>query len=79
MAQIGLDDIKRVEKNRPTIHDKVHSTYSTFDVDGSHYVQIDMLGRVGREMPGKLSQSIQLDKEAASFLVDLLKREFDLP
>lgn len=56
----------------------MYATYSTFDSYGEHYVQIDTYGRSDREQPGKISQSIQLDKEMASYLVDLLKREFDL-
>lgn len=32
----------------------------------------------GRENPEKLSQSIQLDSETASFLVDILRHEFNI-
>ena len=78
MAQIDIKTIEKLPKERNTIHEKVYATYSTFDSYGEHYVQIDTYDRSDREQPGKISQSIQLDKEMASYLVDLLKREFDL-
>lgn len=78
MAQISLDNIKKIEKNRNTIHEKVHATYTVFEMDGEKYVQIDTYGRIDRENPEKISQSIQFDKETATFLVNLLKEEFEL-
>lgn len=42
------------------------------------YVQFDTYGRIGRENPEKISQSIQLDKDTAKFLVDILRTEFEL-
>lgn len=78
MAQINLNSIKRIEKQRNVVHDEVYSTYSVFEIDGERYVQLDTYGRVGRENPEKLSQTIQLNRDTAKFLVDLLSREFDL-
>lgn len=78
MAQISLGSIKRIEKNRNTIHEKVHTTYTVFEADGEKYVQIDTYGRIDRENPEKISQSVQLDKSAAQFLVDILTKEFSL-
>jgi len=78
MAQIDINKIEKLTKDRNTIHDKVYTTYSSFDSYGAHYVQIDTYGRSDRELPGKISQSIQFDKETAAYIVNLLKREFDL-
>ncbi len=78
MAQIDLNNIKRIEKYRNTIHEKVYTTYTSFEHDGNKYVQFDTYGRVGREMPEKISQSIQLERETAAYLVELLKKEFGL-
>lgn len=78
MAQIDINKIEKLTKDRNTIHDKVYTTYSSFDSYGTHYVQIDTYGRSDRELPGKISQSIQFDKETAAYMVNLLKREFDL-
>ncbi len=60
------------------IHDKVYTTYTVFDTAGNRYVQIDTYGKIDRENPEKISQSIQFDKQTAEFLVDLLKKEFDI-
>ena len=76
MAQISLDSIKRIEKNRNTIHEKVYTTYTVFELEGKKYVQFDTYGRLDRENPEKISQSIQLDKETAQFIVKLLVSEF---
>ena len=78
MAQISLDNIKKIEKNRNTIHEKVHAAYTVFEMDGEKYEQIDTYGSIDRENPEKISQSIQFDKETATFLVNLLKEEFEL-
>lgn len=77
MAQIDIKHIEKLEKDRNFVHDKVYATYSVFDELGEHYVQIDTYGRSNRELPGKISQSIQLDKTSAKVLFDLLKTEFD--
>lgn len=76
MAQISLDSIKKVLKTRNTIHEKVHATYTVFEMGGEKYVQIDTYGRIDRENPEKISQSFQLDKQAARFLIDILNKEF---
>lgn len=78
MAQISLESIKKIEKSRNTIHEKVHATYTIFEMEGEKYVQIDTYGRIDRENPEKISQSFQLDKATAHFLVDILKKEFSL-
>ena len=77
MAQIDLDTIKRIEKERNLMHEKVFATYSAFNIAGDKYVQLDTYGKSDREIPGKISQSIQLDEESARFLVKLLVNEFD--
>ncbi|MEE0946842.1 MAG: methionyl-tRNA formyltransferase [Acutalibacteraceae bacterium] len=78
MAQIDISKIEKLNKDRNSIHEKVYTTYSSFDSCGKHYVQIDTYGRSDREQPGKISQSIQLNKEAALLLIDLLKTEFNI-
>lgn len=78
MAQIDLKTIKRIDKDRNMIHTKVYTTYTVFEKDEQKYFQIDTYGSNEREMPEKISQSIQFDKESAKFLVGLLKKEFNL-
>lgn len=78
MAQINLENIKRIDKNRNSIHDKVYTTYTIFEADGNKYFQLDTYGRIDRENPEKISQSIQLDQKTAEFLVNLLVKEFEI-
>ena len=78
MAQINLSRIKKFEKNRNMIHEKVFSTYTIFEDSGEKYIQIDTYGRNEREMPEKISQSLQFDRETAKFFVNLLVKEFKL-
>lgn len=78
MAQISLESIKRIDKNRNTIHEKVHTTYAVFEKDGEKFVQFDTYGRIDRENPEKISQSFQIDKETAVFLIKLFEREFEI-
>ena len=77
MAQIDVTKIEKIDKERVTIHEKVYTTYFVFDHCGKHFVQIDTYGRSDRELPGKISQSIQLDESSAKYLFDLLKKEYN--
>jgi hypothetical protein len=67
---------KRMERN--SLHDEIDASVTVFDWDGRVLVQIDTYGRDTREKPGKKSQSIQLDREGASALVDILRAAFRL-
>ncbi|MEI7847354.1 MAG: methionyl-tRNA formyltransferase [Chloroflexota bacterium] len=78
MAQMNLKNIKKIEKTKNFIHKKALTTYSIFEEGGLKYLQIDMYGSEDREMPEKVSQVVQFDKEAAQYLVSLLVREFVL-
>ena len=60
------------------MHDKVSATYTVFEVDDATFVQIDTYGRAERAIPEKISQSILLDRETAKYLVNILKKEFDI-
>lgn len=78
MAQINLEEFKRLEKDRNTVHNKVVASYSVFDAHGEKYFQIDTYGNSDREMPEKISQSFQLDRTTAEYLVNLINKEFGL-
>ena len=78
MARLNLDNIKKIEKDRVSVHTKVTTTYSVFDVNSENYVQIDTYGKNDRAIPEKISQSIQFDRESAKFFVKLLINEFEL-
>ena len=78
MAQLNIQKIQKIEKHRNTIHEKVYATYTIFTKDEATYFQIDTYGKEDRQIPEKISQSLQLDRETARFLVDELTKEFDL-
>ena len=78
MARINWQKIKRVEKQRNTVHDSVFATYTVFETGGTKYLQIDTYGRIERENPEKISQSFQLTRDDARYLVNLLTDEFSL-
>lgn len=70
VALIKSFEEKRMDRN--SIHDAIEATYTTFERDGRRFVQIDSYGRAQREIPGKKSQSIQLDEKSARELFDIL-------
>ena len=72
MARIDVKKMNRLEKQRNTVHDEVNATYTVFMKDDKRYFQIDTYGRIERDMPEKISQSIQLDEGSVVALVDLL-------
>lgn len=78
MARLDLKTIKKIDKERNSVHTKVATTYSVFDEAGKRYVQIDTYGKTDRAIPEKISQSIQFDHESAEYFVKLLVKEFNL-
>ena len=74
MALIRTFVEKHMERN--SIHDEIEASYSVFENDGRVFVQIDSYGRDERQIPGKKSQTIQLDKQGAAELCKILKRAF---
>lgn len=78
MARLNISEMEKIEKNKINIHEEVASTYSTFVKGNERYFQIDMYGSKERIFTGKVSQVIQLDKENAKKLIDLLKEVFNI-
>ena len=67
-----------LELERKQLHEEVEARWAAYDIDGAGFVQINTYGRPDREMPGKVSQTIQLDGTAARELVSILQRAFKL-
>lgn len=78
MARLIISEMEKIEKNKVSIHEEATSTYSTFIKNDEKYLQIDMYGSNDRIFRGKVSQVIQLDKENAIKLIELLKEEFSI-
>ena len=76
MARIIIAGMKQIEKDRNSVHEIVPASYSVFDTGDNQFIQIDTYGRASRDMPEKISQSIQLDKENALRLAKLILQTF---
>lgn len=76
MARIEETRLKKLNKEKYFIHETVQATYSVFDKEGERFFQIDTYGKDNREMPEKISQSIQIDKNMALKLIKLLQEVF---
>jgi serine/threonine protein kinase HipA of HipAB toxin-antitoxin module len=73
--------VRHIEANeelRPGPQKSVEATYSAFELNGEHFVQVDTYGSSDRQMLGKRSQSMRFDRVAAEQLFEILKREFSL-
>ncbi|RTR33931.1 methionyl-tRNA formyltransferase [Robertmurraya yapensis] len=79
MALINTNKFDKTQKERNSVHKIVASTYTSFtDITGNRYFQIDTYGSEDRKFQGKISQSLQMDKETAEKLIEVLKREFQI-
>jgi hypothetical protein len=58
------------------VHGGVTCGYRWFEVDGRRILQLDTYGSADRAIPGKVSQSLQLDESAARELKLLIQRAF---
>ncbi|TYR31145.1 methionyl-tRNA formyltransferase [Mesorhizobium microcysteis] len=47
-----------------------------YELDGRRLIQIDTMGSRDRKIPGKVSQSIQLDEHSARQLFEIMKDHF---
>nr|WP_183393618.1 methionyl-tRNA formyltransferase [Hansschlegelia beijingensis] len=73
-----IRSFEETAKERVSLHEEISAKYCVIERDGRTLVQIDTYGRTSREMPGKISQSFQLDRTGAERLVKILKAAFDL-
>jgi hypothetical protein len=76
MALVTGFERKDLERNK--VHDAIEASFTSFSDGDRKFVQIDTHGRATREIPGKKSQTIQLDETGARKLVEILTKEFDL-
>jgi hypothetical protein len=68
---------ERVGMERPRVHGSVECTYTIFEAaNGQKYLQLNTFGSRDRQLPGKQSQTIQLNQESAIKLLKILTSEF---
>ena len=70
-----IQSIEKEDKNFKK-QEPVETTYSTGVICGEMLFQLNMYGSSNRQDKGKVSQVIQLNKESATELIQLLKTTF---
>jgi hypothetical protein len=63
-------------ENPGRVHREVDCGYAIFESAGRRYLQLDTYGSAERVIPGKVSQTIQIDESGAKELRKLLQRAF---
>ncbi|APH74539.1 hypothetical protein BSQ44_11055 [Aquibium oceanicum] len=61
---------------RMQLHEAAEARYFEQELDGRKLLQISTFGRPTRDIPGKVSQTIQLNEESAEQLFKILKQHF---
>lgn len=74
MATVREFSVEELGYVRP--HEDVKAVVRLIECDGEKLLQIDTYGRSTREIPGKLSQTLRLDKSAFQKLVELGGKHF---
>jgi len=69
-------NFRKSELEKNSVHDEIEASYAVFEQDQRVLIQIDTFGRKSRQIPGKKSQTIQLDREGAEQLYKILKTAF---
>lgn len=68
-------DERELKSRQPT---DVICKYMSREIDGRRILQLNTYGSTKREIPEKLSQTLQLDAKVAIELIKLLQNEFGL-
>ncbi|WP_234028151.1 hypothetical protein [Qipengyuania aquimaris] len=55
-------------------HSETHGGWSIQGQDGEKFLQINTVGSADREIPGKVSQTLRLSKEAVEQLAELARK-----
>lgn len=70
-----VTNIDRASKSAKK-HEPVQCTYDIVIVNGEPLLQLDTYGRKSRKFPGKVSQSLQLSRNAAVALRQIIDDAF---
>jgi hypothetical protein len=71
-----IENIELNSKERQSIHKSVECRAFVISEDGEKYIQIDTYGSEERQEAGKVSQTIQLSKEAAKQLKRIIENTY---
>jgi hypothetical protein len=71
-----IKSFTKLQQDSTRVHDAVDCGYRVFESAGKHYLQLDTYGSRDRALPGKTSQTIQLDEFGARELTSIIRAAF---
>lgn len=71
-----VEVFEQVRSDRESIHRPVECGWRYFTADGEIILQLDTYGSAERKFRGKVSQSLQLNREGARRLLDIINQAF---
>lgn len=71
-----IREFEQVAADRNAVHKPVSCGWRTFSSDGETILQLDTYGSVERQIPNKISQSVQLNRNGAAVLLSLIRQTF---
>jgi HNH endonuclease len=72
-----VTSLEQSSKDRQSVHRPTRCLYTIVEgPEGQRFLQLDTVGSDNRDMPEKVSQSIQFDREAAGQLLVLIRSTF---
>ena len=71
-----VSSIELVTREKVSLHEPAHCLGSVVTCEGEVRIQLDTVGRAVRTIPGKVSQTMQFDREGFRQLLELGHRAF---
>lgn len=71
-----VTSFSRISKDRIGRPKTTECGFCSVDIDGTNYLLLETYGAADRKIPGKISQSLHLDRDHASKLKVVLERQF---
>jgi hypothetical protein len=71
-----IKEFVQVYKESNRVHGTVECGWLRFQLAGRTYLQLDTYGSDDRQIPGKVSQSLQLDEDSAAELLNIVREVF---
>lgn len=71
-----IRDFHQVNSEKSAVHRPVTCGWRAFDAGDLKILQLDTYGSDTRQIQNKVSQSIQLDREGAAQLLELIRKTF---
>ena len=68
--------LDKTAKERQSVHGETECAYSIYSVGDETFIQLDTFGSAERKLQGKVSQSLQLSREASLQLKAIIEEAF---